>query len=265
MSDSPEFFELDSEEEDDIVARRVRRARKARRTARESEGVSPETDAQVAEASGRDTLAVSSDEIDSTTGTDPATAPDPEADAVFELDPEDDDIFAGRRQRGAGRAKAAPEHTGRWFVVAILVGVVAGVVLGAMWLSNKDKNPSMDAMMTAGADATMDPAQVQSDISDLETQLAADPTDYDAHVDLGNLLHISGDSDGAFLHWSTATDLAPDRPEAWYSLGMFYYPYLSPPDIVAARQALTKVVELAPDGSDIKQTAQDHLDRLSGS
>ncbi|MCL2850374.1 MAG: hypothetical protein FWE61_10065, partial [Micrococcales bacterium] len=76
MSDSPELFELDSEEDDDIVAHRLRRADKARRSARQATGASSEP---VTPA------------VDDGTGVSDAV------ESVFELDPEDDDIFARRR------------------------------------------------------------------------------------------------------------------------------------------------------------------------
>lgn len=240
MSDSPEgLFELDPEEDDDIVTQRLRRAGKARRSARKAASAPPET-----EVSERGTRAPCDDDAD------------------FEIDPPDDDIFARRRRSAEGPSTGRPAlaGTGRWFFVAIVVGVLAGVLLGA-WLSNRDKDQPPAA--ATGVEAGIDMEQVAADIAELEAQLADDPTSYDAHSDLGALLHLSGDLDGAYEHLTTATELDPDRPEAWYTLGMSYYLSLDPPDTVRAQQALRKVVEVAPD-SQLGQIAQNHLDRLGG-
>lgn len=239
MSDSPdELFELDSEEDDDIVTQRLRRAGKARRSARKADSAPPET----APVSERGTLAPSDD-----------------GDSDFEIDPPDDDIFARRRPK----AKIpTPAGTGRWFLVAIIVGVVAGVILGAVLLSDDDKS----AQTGTGTDATagVDLEQVMADIADLQTQLAEDPNNYEAQVDLGGLLCRVGDPDGAFEHLTAATDLDPDRQEAWLLAGMCHASQ-EPADTAAAQQALTRAVELDPD-SELGQNAQTLLNGLdSGS
>ncbi len=235
MSDSPELFELDSEEDDDIVTQRLRRAGKARRSARKADSAPPET-----EVSERGTVAPSDDD-----------------DAAFEIDPPDDDIFA-RRRRPKAKA-AAPAGTGRWFLVAIIVGVVAGAVLGAALLSDDDK--SAHGAMGTGETSSVDLEQVMADISALKAQLADNPDDYQAQVDLGGLLCRVGDPDGAFEHLTTATGLEPERPEAWLLTGMCYASQ-DPPDTAKAQGALTKVIELEP-GSEYGQTAQSLLDQLS--
>jgi tetratricopeptide (TPR) repeat protein len=245
VSDSPEgLFELDAEEDDDIVTRRLRRAAKARRSARQADsGAPPET----AEVSGRGTGAPSEDDDDD--------------DSDFEIDPPDDDIFARRRRPSTRRpaAKAsAPAGTGRWFLLAIVVGVVAGVVLGAVLRSDDDSGAQAGTDQTAGVDLE----QVMADIEALKTELAQNPDDYEAHVDLGGLLCRTGDPTGAFEHLTTAQGLLPDRQEAWLLAGMCYASQ-DPPDTAGAQQALTKVVELNPD-SEFGRNAQNLLDGLDG-
>ena len=235
MSDSPELFELDSEEDDDIVRQRLRRAGKARRSARKADSPPPET----APVSERGAPASSDDD-----------------DAAFEIDPPDDDIFA-RRRRPSAKAPA-PAGTGRWFIVAIIVGVVAGVVLGAVLLSDDDTS----AQTATSTEAAVDLEAVMADIADLETQLEENPDSYEAHVDLGGLLCRIGDPDGAFEHLTTATELAPDRQEAWLLAGMCHASQ-DPADTAEAQRALAKVVELDPD-SELGQNAQSLLNGLSG-
>ncbi|MCL2089965.1 MAG: hypothetical protein FWH11_01860 [Micrococcales bacterium] len=237
MSDSPEeeLFELDSEEDDDIVTQRLRRASKARRSARKAEGAPPET----APVSERGTLA----------------APDDD-DSDFEIDPPDDDIFARRRRR-SGAKVPAPAGTGRWFLLAIVIGVVAGAILGAVLLADDDKSAQTGIDPVAGIDMN----QVVSDIDALEAQLANDPENYEVHVELGRLLCMSGNPADAFQHLTTATGLAPDRQEGWLMTGMCHIAQ-SPPNTAEAQRVLTKAVELDPD-SKPGQDAQSLLDMLS--
>jgi len=248
VSDSPELFELDTEEDDDIVAPRLRRADKARRSARKKEE-----------------------------GASSGTTPDPQAgtladlddaDSFFELDPPDDDILI-RPRRGSKKSTGgpAPVNNGRWFAAAIGVGVVAGVVLGIVMSSNKDDatdpHAAVETTQPAGMDILeqMDPA-LPNAIAEQKAVLEADPNNFDARMQLGFLYSEFGSLDLALEQWTEAQKISPDRSEPHYWLAMGYYLLVDPPDVAAARTELQKAVGLSAPGSQEREASQQALDAL---
>jgi len=252
VSDSPELFELDSEEDDGIVTHRLRRAEKARRSARgETEGASSSETATADSEGGA--LAASDDD----------------ADSVFELDPDDDDILVRRRPKKP--AAPPPPGYGRWFAAAIVVGVAAGVALGYLLLSS-DKNEAEGPHATMAQTTQpsgmeildqMDP-ELQALIDEQRAVVDKDPNNFDARMKLGSLLFTFGDLEGSYEQWTTAAELSPDRSEPWFNLGTQYY--LSPQkhDLDAAQSALQKAVDLAAPGSSERANAEEALRLLDG-
>ncbi len=151
----------------------------------------------------------------------------------------DDDIVKARPQA----AGATPSRSGAglpWVLVAILVGIIIGMV----WMIGRPapaEDPT-DSAPTASA-TTRDP---QADMAELEALLATEPDNAQAHVLLGNILwQIGEDDEAAREHWEKGVELDPTLVSGWYALG-FYYLYRNPPDMVQAQANWDKVLELDP-------------------
>jgi lipoprotein NlpI len=162
-----------------------------------------------------------------------------------------DDIIANRFTSSSSGRKTAGGKT--WIVVAVIVGVVLGVGLASR---SGGATPS-EATPTPTAQATVDSMARKAE---LETILAADPTNVDAHLELGVILHNMGDDEDARGHWEAVLALDPNSAAAWFNIG-FYYLYLDPPDYAQAAQAWHKVVDIDPT-SELAQPALDHLSVL---
>jgi len=175
---------------------------------------------------------------------------------------DDDDIVASRK-----RKTAAPKtpHNGLsqvGFTIVILLVILVGVALGS-WLANVGRpaaNPSAtatDAMQPTDT-PSVDP---QVRIMQLQDQIAADPNDTDARLELGVLLFQDAqDLEGARAQWVAVTQIDPTNENAWYDLG-FYYLSIDPPDCVGAGQAWNTVMQLDPSG-DNASTIMGHMSDL---
>lgn len=49
-----------------------------------------------------------------------------------------------------------------------------------------------------------------------------DPSHIEAHLNLGRLLHATGDVDGALIHYQAAAHLDPTDATAWFNIGVAY-------------------------------------------
>ena len=92
------------------------------------------------------------------------------------------------------------------------------------------------------------------------TILAKDPKDFDALLADGVYRFNSGDVAGAEQAWTTATKVAPDKPEGYYNLG-FAHMARQPADKAGAKAAWEQLIEVAPD-SELAATAKAHIERL---
>lgn len=80
----------------------------------------------------------------------------------------------------------------------------------------------------AGFDATEE-SQDQSEFATEQTTLAADPTNYEAWIELGILREGTGDYAGAAADWKYVTEIYPTDPTAFADLGDLYANYLHEP------------------------------------
>jgi Flp pilus assembly protein TadD len=132
------------------------------------------------------------------------------------------------------------------------------------------------------------------EVAELKARAAADPSDVDALVQLGDLAYAAedyetsgdwmsralavepdnvyalialgacrfnlGDSEGAEEQWQRAVAADPQNQEAWYDLGYLYATQV-PPDPERAREAWSTAVEIDPD-TELGRTARDALAAL---
>ena len=111
-----------------------------------------------------------------------------------------------------------------------------------------ESNPALlhqqaDALFVAGSYPQA--AEVYSRILEL------DPTDAEAHNDLGLALHYSGDTKGAIAQLREAVEKAPDLQRPWLTLGFLS---MQAGDKTAAKSALERARDLSPE-SDIGKEA----------
>ena len=176
------------------------------------------------------------------------------------LQESDDDIVASRK-----RKPRAPKAPGKGlgqvgFTIIILLVILLGVALGS-FLANRGRpaaSPSATSSDMQPADtASVDP---QVRIMQLQDQIAANPNDTDARLELGVLLfQDANDLDGARDQWLAVTQIDPTNENAWYDLG-FYYLSLDPPDCVSAGDVWNTVMELDPSGDN----ASNIMNHMSG-
>ena len=79
----------------------------------------------------------------------------------------------------------------------------------------------------------------------LQQVLEQDPDHVDALIGLGAAEYRTNQYDAAEQHWVRVTEIDPSRQEPWYSLG-FLHMARTPADVTRAREAWTKVVEIDP-------------------
>ena len=177
----------------------------------------------------------------------------------------------------------------------MLLSVVGLVVLGAQ-VSSLQSAPGpailpptatptaiVEPFETAAPGGTAEPdpgATGDAEVAALEARVAADPTDVDALVQLGDIAYFAEDYEAsadwmtralevdpenayalialgacrfnlddlaaAERHWKAAIAVDPRSQEAWYDLG-YLHASQAPPDADAAREAWERVLEIDPD------------------
>jgi len=174
----------------------------------------------------------------------------------------DDDIVAKRKRKPGRPAKPRGQGLSQvGFTILILAVILVGVALGS-WLASRGRpaasaDPSASATVadTPDPSASVDP---QVRILQLQDQIAANPNDTDARLELGVLLFQDAqDLDGARDQWMAVTQIDPTNENAWYDLG-FYYLSVTPPDCASANTAWNKVLALDPTGDNASQI-QNHM------
>jgi len=182
----------------------------------------------------------------------------------------DDDIVASRKRK-ATEPKAPRKGLSQvGFTIVLLLVVLVGVIFGS-WLANRGHAPA--ANPSAAASDAMQPTDTSSvdpqvRIMQLQDQIAANPNDTDARLELGVLLFQDAqDLQGAYQQWSAVTQIDPSNENAWYDLG-FYYLSITPPDCVSAGYAWNTVMQLDPNGdnaSNIMSHMSDLMPTVCGS
>ncbi len=174
------------------------------------------------------------------------------------LNEADDDIVASRPRA----TKATPSPRGGAGLPWVLVAVLIGVILGMIWMIDRQDSGDAAADPTASASQTVTEQDLEVERAKLEAVVAEEPDNADAHASLGVILFNLGEDELARQHYETAISLNPDQLRAWYGLG-FYYLYQSEPDFTKAQAAWQRVLEIAPDSEEGRMVA-DHLSALSG-
>lgn len=141
--------------------------------------------------------------------------------------------------------------------------VVAALVFGVYWIGQPEPEPvvAQQAQMGAAQEAPVSTVDMAR-LAELEQLLAEDPTNVDAHLEIGVLLIGLGDLERAEHHWLRATMEAPENPQAWFNLG-FLYLSQDPPDMEAAESAWRMVLQVAPE-SDEAEVVRGHMGTMLG-
>jgi Flp pilus assembly protein TadD len=80
-------------------------------------------------------------------------------------------------------------------------------------------------------------------VAGAEHRLRINPNDADAHTELGVLMFIQGNDNGALLHWRRAAEIDPKLAEPHFQMGMLYRKRHA---LAQARQELETAVRLNP-------------------
>ncbi len=198
---------------------------------------------------------------------------------------------AARQQRATGRSPLVR----RGAIAAVAAAVIAFVVV-VVYRSGGD-SPAATAGGTTVTDAAaqIDQAQIdQAQVAQLMEKIAANPNDVASLVQLGDIFFQAGDYNvaGAWMQkavtidpknvtarlalgaaqfnlgngveaerqWREVIAIDPENVEAYYDLG-FLYLSRDPPDEASAREAWSKVIEIAPN-SEVAKTVATHLKGL---
>jgi tetratricopeptide (TPR) repeat protein len=105
----------------------------------------------------------------------------------------------------------------------------------------------------------LEPSDAQQAREAYEHALELDPTHASAHVNLGRLLHESGDPGAAEPHYRAALELRPDDATASYNLGVALEDTGKLPEALLEYQ---KAVRLEPDNADAHFNAASLAERL---
>lgn len=192
---------------------------------------------------------------------------------------EDDDDLIGSKLASRRAKRGKDEHrepTGSTprrrapLSSAERIALVAAVILGiaaAIWYSNvggvSSGSPHGDIMAGAGAQGDASKPGIEqwaAEVSTIQSQIEADPTNLDLKIQLGCAYADLGDYDRAIETLTGVTDEDPAKAEAWYYLG-FVRMSTNPPDEAAAKAAWQRVIDLDPD-SERAGKARSHMANL---
>ena len=151
---------------------------------------------------------------------------------------------------------APRERRRRPLVALVALALVGALIYGVFRLGQ----PATSAEPAPTSSRTATQPDDAARMAELEAKLATAPDDVATNLELGVLRFNAGDTPGAEQLWLRVTELDPANPQAWFNLG-FVALAADPPDVVAARAAWDKVLEVAPD-SDLAATVRSHLDAL---
>ncbi|MDA8165428.1 MAG: tetratricopeptide repeat protein [Desulfobacteraceae bacterium] len=106
--------------------------------------------------------------------------------------------------------------------VCLLVGFVSGVVFSVFKLdTGEEKQAATQQEAGAPGQPQVTPEQARQ-IADLEKEVAADPKNVQALIDLGHLYFDTGESEKAIQAYTRALAITPDNPEVLTDLGVMY-------------------------------------------
>lgn len=106
--------------------------------------------------------------------------------------------------------------------------------------------------------ATVDMAR----LAELEQLLADDPSNTDAHLEIGVMYFNLQELEPAEHHWTRVTQIDPDNSMAWFNLG-FLHLYAEDPDLAAAQTAWDRLLAVAPDSPEA-DVVRSHMASMLG-
>jgi tetratricopeptide (TPR) repeat protein len=180
----------------------------------------------------------------------------------------------GRRLSGVhvaveGRRIVVSDGTARWqpesgqilfdFVVADLARRAAPVARRAFAEAREERGDSLTAEEWYGWGCELEATAPEEAAEAYRRALALDPRHADAHVNLGRLLHESGDAESAGEHYRRALDCRPDDATAAFNLGVALEDLGRPREALAAYE---NAVALDPGNADAHYNAASLCERL---
>lgn len=184
----------------------------------------------------------------------------------------DDDLFGRDKassDRPAAPAKATyatlPRSVKVGVVAALVIGVIAGIYVGGggsatddpfAGVEMPDGHPDISQM---GGNAFEEDDGLS--IAELAAQVARDPGDVGARLDLGVAYFNARELEKAAAQWEAVLADDPQNVPALYNMG-FYYMSMDEPDLDAARESWEKVVAINPDSVEAGNV-QMHLAELA--
>lgn len=115
------------------------------------------------------------------------------------------------------------EYALLFIAAAFIAGVVVGVIAAVTY---EDRSPAMPTAMSPQAQAPQDsgpsPAELQKQITMLQSILKQDPKNLKALVELGNAYFDINDADNAIANYSKALEIDPRNPDVRTDMGIMY-------------------------------------------
>lgn len=140
--------------------------------------------------------------------------------------------------------------------------VVAALVFGVYWIGQPDDIVAADQTQMGATQqdpaATVDMAR----LAELEQLLADDPSNTDAHLEIGVMYFNLQELEPAEHHWTRVTQIDPDNSMAWFNLG-FLHLYAEDPDLAAAQTAWDRLLAVAPDSPEA-DVVRSHMASMLG-
>ncbi|NLE43637.1 MAG: tetratricopeptide repeat protein [Chloroflexi bacterium] len=138
-----------------------------------------------------------------------------------------------------------------WGWVLGCVVVTAGIALGALWVTGNlgAKVESPHNELTETARRQIEEGDLVGAIADLETVVAENPQDSEAHFLLGQAYNQSGDLLKAADEFRTVLELDPGNAAAHHNLGVTYFQLQDPNTAISEFEA---ALEIDPDDADTR-------------
>lgn len=105
---------------------------------------------------------------------------------------------------------------------ALLVGAFLGNAITMMYVGQRDARMSAQAPVSAPQNQQQAPSANMNTVAQLESDAAANPTDADGWIKLGNYCFDNGLPEKAIVAYQRALELAPMKVGVWSDIGVMY-------------------------------------------
>lgn len=146
--------------------------------------------------------------------------------------------------------------------VVLATLAVAALVFGVYWIGQPDEPVAADQAQMGAAQGNPAANVDMERLAELELALAEDPSDIDAHLEIGVMYFNLQELEPAEHHWTRVTQEDPENSMAWFNLG-FLHLYGDEPDVEAAEAAWERLLEVAPDSAEA-DVVRSHMASMMG-